>query len=370
MNITIEKSDLQNICLMATRAVPSKSPITAMEGLMFEAVDGRLTVTGYDLKRAIYTSVEADIAETGKMLINARFFNDLLRRLQDGIVSIICNERDNRISIRCGKSEYQLSGLDTGEYPEVQKFSENQTLEIPQDVLGNMIRRSIFAVAKEETRPVYTGTLFEIEGDELTLVSVDGYRLARRVEKVERSRLENSRFIVPGFALSDVEKFCGDTEEPVIISIGDKHISFTIGNTVIMSRRLEGDFLNHRTAVPENFRFTVKVDRQEMISVIDRVSLVLNDKIGSPVRMIFGDDRIDCRCATPMGRAEDVCTSSGSGDGLEIGFNDKYLMDALKAAESDEVLFCLNTSSSPCIIKDAEGKENYTYMVLPVRIHA
>ena len=233
-----------------------------------------------------------------------------------------------------------------------------------------MIRRSLFAVAKEETRPVYTGTLFEIEGDELTLVSVDGYRLARRVEKIESSKLENSRFIVPGFALSDVEKFCGDTDDPAKISIGDKHISFTIGNTVIVSRRLEGDFLNHRTAVPENFRFVVKVDRQEMISVIDRVSLVLNDKIGSPVRMVFGEDRVDCRCATPMGRAEDVCSSSGSGDGLEIGFNDRYLMDALKAAESDEVLFCLNTSSSPCIIKAADGKENYTYMVLPVRIHA
>ena len=370
MNITIEKSELQNIALMATRAVPSKSPITAMEGLLFEAVDGKLTVTGYDLKRAIYTSIEADIAETGKMLINARFLNDLLRRLQDGMVNIICNERDNRISIRCGKSEYQLSGLDTSEYPEVQKFNENQALEIPQDVLGNMIRRSLFAVAKEETRPVYTGTLFEIEGDELTLVSVDGYRLARRVEKIESSKLEDSRFIVPGFALSDVEKFCGETDDPAKISIGDKHISFTIGNTVIISRRLEGDFLNHRTAVPENFRYMVKVDRQEMISVIDRVSLVLNDKIGSPVRMTFDDNVIDCRCATPMGKAEDVCSSSGSGDGLEIGFNDKYLMDALKAAESDEVLFCLNTSSSPCIIKAADGTENYTYMVLPVRIHA
>ena len=213
MNITIEKSELQNIVMMATRAVPSKSPITAMEGVLFEAVDGWLTVTGYDLRRAIYTSIEADIAETGKMLINARFLNDLLRRLQDGMVNIICNERDNRISVRCGKSEYQLSGLDTNEYPEVQKFSENQALEIPQDVLGNMIRRSLFAVAKEETRPVYTGTLFEIEGDELTLVSVDGYRLARRVEKIESSKLENSRFIVPGFALSDVEKLYKTIED-------------------------------------------------------------------------------------------------------------------------------------------------------------
>ena len=369
MNITIEKTELQNVAAVTTRAVPSKSPIAAMEGLLFEAADGMLTVTGYDLKRAIYTKIEADVSEPGSMLINAIFLNDLLRRLQDGLINIICSERDNRISVRCGKSEYQLSGLDVDDYPEIQRFNEAQSLEIPQDVLGNMIRRSLFAVAKEETRPVYTGTLFEIAGNELTLVSVDGYRLARRVEKIESSRLEDCRFIVPGFTLSDVEKICDETDTPALIAVGDKQISFTIGNTVIISRRLEGDFLNHRTAVPENFRFIVKADRQEIISVIDRVSLVMNEKIGSPMRMIFDDNRIDCRCATPLGKAEDVCTSEGSGEGLEIGFNDRYLTEALKAAESDEVLFCLNTSSSPCIIKAADGSENYTYMVLPVRIH-
>lgn len=368
MNFTVEKSLLQNAVMIATRAVPSKSPISALEGLLVEAGQ-TITITGYDLKEAIYTTIEADVFEQGVMVVNARFFGELIRRLPDGMVNVNCDEHNNTIHIKCGKSEYDIPGLDFSDYPEMPHFSELKTLEIPQDVLANMISRSLFAVSKEETRPVYTGTLFEIEGNELTLVSVDGYRLARRVDRIESSRLEDCSFIVPGFALADIEKICDNNEEPVKIAVGEKHISFTMGMTVVITRRLEGDFLNHRKSVPENFRFTVKVDRQELIAAIDRVALVLSEKNGSPVRMTFRDGTIDCRCITPIGKAEDICTCEGSGEDLEIGFNDRYLLDALKAAEKDEIFVCLNTSSSPCIIKAADGSENFTYMILPVRLH-
>ena len=368
MNFTVEKSLLQNAVIVTTRAVPSKSPISALEGLLIEA-ENSIRITGYDLKRAIYTSVEAEVSDPGTMVVNARFFGELIRRLPDGMVNINCDEISNNIHIRCGKSEYDFPGLDCSEYPEMPHFNELRYLEIPQDTLANMISRSIFAVSREETRPVYTGTLFEINGKELTLVSVDGYRLARRIEKVESSRLEDCSFIVPGFALSDIEKICDNNDDPVKISVGEKHISFTMGQTVVVTRRLEGDFLNHRKSVPENFRYFVKIDRQELMSVIERVALVLNDKNGSPVRMTFHEDAIDCKCVTPIGKAEDVCTCEGSGDDLEIGFNDRYLIDALKAAEKDELFLCLNTSSSPCIIKAADGSGNFTYMILPVRLH-
>ncbi len=368
MKFTIEKSVLQNAVLISARAVPSKSPISALEGLLIEAGTA-ITVTGYDLKKAIYTTVDADVDEPGVMVVNSRFFTELIRRLPDGMVTITCDP-NNSINIKCGKSEYNIPGLDYSEYPEMPRFNEIQNIEIPQNVLANMINRTLFAISKEEIRPIYTGTLFEIEGNELTLVSVDGYRLARRVEKIESSRLENCSFVVPGFALTDIEKICESSEDPAGISVGEKHISFTMGKTVVITRRLEGDFLNHRKSVPENFRFTVQVDRQEILSAIDRVALVLSDKTGSPVRMIFEDGRIDCICVTPIGKAEDICMCEGSGDGLEVGFNDKYLLDALKAAEKDKLLFCLNTPSSPCIIKAADGSENFTYMILPVRLHA
>lgn len=368
MKFTCEKSMLQEAGAVTSRAVPSKSPIASLEGLLFEASD-TLKITGYDLKEAIYTSIEASIAEKGNMIINARFFNEMIRRLPDGQVTFTCDEKNN-ITVRCGKIEYNISGLDQSDYPEMPSFDEKSSMEIPQNILKNMIARSIFSVAKEEIRPIYTGALFDIVDKELTIVAVDGYRLARRVETVENCRLENSTFVVPGFALSDVEKICADEDEPVIVSVGEKHISFTIGSTVVITRRLEGDFLNHRKSVPENFRHVITVKRSEIISVIDRVALVLSDKNGSPVRIRFENNRIHCMCATSAGKAEDACISVGDAEDLEIGFNDRYLLEALKAAETDEIQFCLNTASSPCIIRAADGSANFTYMILPVRLHA
>ena len=199
---------------------------------------------------------------------------------------------------------------------------------------------------------------------------MDGYRLAKRCEKLEKARMENCSFVVPGSALSDIERICGDTEDPVEISVGAKHISFLIGETVVISRRLEGEFLNYKRSIPEMFRTTVTVDRGEIMSVIDRVALIISEKNSSPVRMTFGDGSIDCLCMTPFGKAEDLCTCEGSGNGLEIGFNDRYLMDALKAAGTDELQICLNTSSSPCVIRAADGSGSFTYMILPMRLRA
>ena len=205
----------------------------------------------------------------------------------------------------------------------------------------------------------------------MTLVSVDGYRLAKRCEKIEGENVENCTFVVPGSALSDIERICGDTEDKVSISVGAKHISFSIGETVVVTRRLEGEFLNYRKSIPDKFRFTVQVERAEFMSTIDRVALIISEKNSSPVRLNFHDGSIDCLCLTPIGKAEDVCTCEGSGEGLEIGFNDRYLMDALKAASgTDKLNICLNTASSPCVIDAADGSGAFTYMILPVRLRA
>ena len=182
--------------------------------------------------------------------------------------------------------------------------------------------------------------------------------------------MENCSFVVPGSALADIERVCGDSEELVKISVGAKHISFSIGETVVVSRRLEGEFLNYKKSIPDSFKYTVKVDRGEFMSAIDRVALIVSERNTSPVRMSFNDGSIDCLCVTPIGRAEDVCTCEGSGEGLQIGFNDRYLKDALKAAAKEELNVCLNSASSPCIITAADGSDNFTYMILPVRLHA
>ena len=368
MKFSCEKALLQAACNTASRAAASKSPIPALEGLLLSAED-RLYVKGYDLKKAIVTAVEADIVQRGTLVVGARLFGEMMRRMPDGIVSIESDEKNN-LSVRCGKSSFNILGMSSEEYPELPSFDAQSSVTLPQNILKDMINRTLFAVSTDEVRPVYTGTLFEIEGEELILVSVDGYRLAIRREKLEKAQMDNCSFVVPGSALSDVEKICADTEDPVSIAVGQKHISFTIGDATVISRRLEGEFLNYRRSIPDTFRSELKIDRMELMSVIDRVSLIVSEKNTSPVRMTLGDGVIDCLCVTPIGRAEDVCTCEGSGGELVIGFNDRYMKDALKAAAADELLLCVNTASSPCILKAADGSDGFTYMVLPVRLHA
>ena len=324
---------------------------------------------GYDLKKGIVTGIEADIAQRGVVVVGARLFGEMIRRLPDGIVTVSSDEKDN-ISVKCGKSQFNILGISAEDYPELPSFDTLNSIRLPQRILKDMINKTIFAVSTDEVRPIYTGTLFEVEEKRLTLVSVDGYRLARRTEELKDSRLESCTFVVPGSTLSDVEKICSDEEGDVSISVGSRHISFEIGDTVVVSRRLEGEFLNYRRSIPETFKYEIKVDRAEFMASIDRVSLIVNEKNSSPVRMTVGDGTIDCLCVTPIGRAEDVCTCEGNGEGLLIGFNDRYMKDALKAAGKDELKLCINSAASPCIIRAADGSEDFTYMVLPVRLHA
>ena len=368
MKFSCEKYLLQSACGIASRAAAGKSPIPALEGLLLQASD-RLTVTGYDLKKGIYTQLEAEVKEQGSMVVGARLFGEMIRRLPDGIVTI-STDINNNVNVKCGKSEFNFMGISPEDYPEMPVVDGVNNIALPQKILGSMINQTIFAVADNDMRPIYTGTLFDIEGEELTLVSVDGYRLAKRSEKLESAKMENCSFVVPGSALADIERICGDSEELVKISVGAKHISFSIGETVVVSRRLEGEFLNYKKSIPDSFKYTVKVDRGEFMSAIDRVALIVSERNTSPVRMSFNDGNIDCLCVTPIGRAEDVCTCEGSGEGLQIGFNDRYLKDALKAAAKEELNVCLNSASSPCIITAADGSDNFTYMILPVRLHA
>ena len=368
MKISCEKHLLQAACATSTRATASKSPIPALEGLLIEA-GAELKITGYDLKKGIYTYISADIDQPGSVVVGARLFGEMIRRLPDGIVTITV-ENNNNVYVKCGKSEFNFIGISPEDYPEMPVVDGLNNISLPQKILKSMINQTLFAVADNDVRPIYTGTLFDIEDKVLTLVSVDGYRLAKRRETIENAQMENCSFVVPGSALSDIERICSDDEDPVKISVGAKHISFSIGQTVVITRRLEGEFLNYRKSIPENFKYVLKVERSEIMSAIDRVALIVSEKNSSPVRMTCGDGNIHCLCTTPIGRAEDTCSCEGSGEGLEIGFNDRYLMDALKASAKDELNICLNTASSPCIISAADGSDNFTYMILPVRLRA
>ena len=243
------------------------------------------------------------------------------------------------------------------------------SLTLPQETLSRMISETNFAVSDNESRPVYTGALFEVENEVLTVVAVDGYRLALRREAVEKYDLEKLRFIVPGTALSDMEKICG-SEGDVRIAVGSKHISFTVDDTVLITRRLEGEFLNYRKTVPAQFPIQVKARRTELIRCAERVSLIIDDRAKNPLRCRFGNGELKISCATPLGRAEDTCALDGNGGDTLVGFNNSYLLQALKAAPADEVSVNLTNGNSPCVLLPTDGSDAFLYMILPVRLHS
>ena len=367
LKIRCEKKDLQTAVNNVSRAAPSKSPIPALEGILFEADRNVLTLTAYDTRIGIYTTVESDILEPGSIVLPARFLIDLVRRLPDGLVTV---ESDGNFSttISCGKTELQVMGIDAETFPELSEINPIHQISIPENLLKSMINQTIFSVSTSESRPVYMGVLFEVGKDDLTMVAVDGYRLARRSERLNVTQMKPCSFIIPGTSLSEVERLCSaDKKDEVFIALGEKHASFTIGCTVLITRRLEGEFMNYRKSIPSSFRYQAVVEREELIRVIDRVSLVIKDKQSSPVKMLFENGNMQFYCTTPFGHAEDSCLCEGNGDGLRIGFNDRYFMDALKAAEEEKLRISMNTPSSPIIIEAAEGG-SYLYMVLPVRL--
>ena len=365
MKFSCEKDILLSAINTASRCTASKSPIASLEGLLIEC-GTNVCITGYDLKKGIYTKIDADIAEPGSIVLSARLFGDIVRSFPDGIVTVSC-DKDNLTLITCENSEFSIVGISSEDYPELPAVDEQNAVSIPQKTMKEMIEQTIFAVSDNESRAIYTGSLFEIEDSNLTVVAVDGYRLALRREKLETNAPDCS-FIVPGAALADLIRICSDSEESVGIVLGSKHISFTIENTVLVSRRLEGDFLNYKKSIPQNFSVNLTVDRSAMIKVTERVSLIIDDRTKNPLRCTVGDNEIKFLCVTARGKAEDVCPISGTGNGLEIGFNNRYLLDALKAAPADTLKVCMNTGSSPCVIVPENSDGSFVYMVLPVRL--
>ena len=368
MKFSCEKALLQAAISTTSRAVSPKSSIPALEGILLEAGND-LRLTGYNLETGIRTIVPADIREEGTLVLGARLFGEIVRKLPDDIVTF--QSENYMVNIKCGMSEFNILGTDPEEFPELPTVEYQNSLILPQSRLKAMISQTLFAVSDNESRPIHTGSLFEVDSNGLTIVSVDGYRLALRHEAIDKKEgAETFSFVVPGAALSEVEKICSDVDEPASVTQGARHVMFKVGDTMLVSRRLEGEFLAYRQAIPRNNTIHVEGETRALLSSIDRVSLIISDKLKSPLRCVFDSNLLKISTKTAIGDAYEECPLSGDGGGLEIGFNNKYLMDALKAAPADKVRLELTTGVSPCVILPTEGEENFLYMVLPVRLKA
>ena len=321
MKFSCEKALLQAAISTTSRAVSPKSSIPALEGILLEA-GSDLRLTGYNLETGIRTIVPADIREEGTLVLGARLFGEIVRKLPDDIVTF--QSENYMVNIKCGMSEFNILGTDPEEFPELPTVEYQNSLILPQSRLKAMISQTLFAVSDNESRPIHTGSLFEVDSEGLTIVSVDGYRLALRHESIDKKEgAETFSFVVPGAALSEVEKICSDVDEPASVTQGARHVMFKVGDTMLVSRRLEGEFLAYRQAIPRNNTIHVEGDTRALLSSIDRVSLIISDKLKSPLRCVFDSNLLKISTKTAIGDASDECPLSGDGGGLEIGFNNQ-----------------------------------------------
>lgn len=368
MKFTCEKALLVSAISVASRTVAPKSAIPSLEGLLVKA-GVKVMLTGYNLETGITVGVPADITEPGECIMPARLFFDIIRKLPDDEVTVSVDE-SFRVSIRGGISSFTITAMTAEDYPELPDVESEKGIPVPQRELREMISGTIFSASENMARPIHTGCLFEIADESVTVVAVDGYRLALRRYIPEQPLERTVKFVAPAAALKEVEKILDDTDDPAVIYLGTKHILFTIGDATLVCRILEGEFLDWRRVLPQNNPIKVAANVREVTDSIERVSLVISEKIKSPVRCTFGHNTADFRTTSTIGEAHDMCSTAGDGKDLEIGFNSRYLLDALRAVPTPEVSLELINGLSPIVLNPCDGSGKFSYMVLPVRLKA
>ena len=366
MRFTCEKSMLVTGLNITGRTVAQKSALSALEGILCQATD-ELKLTGYNMETAITYSIEAEVTDPGACVLPAKLFGDIVRRMPEGPVTVVVDE-SYKVSIRAGYASFTISAESANDYPELPDVGSGRRVTIPQNALKDLIGGTIFAVSENQGRPIHTGVKFEVEEDTVSAIAVDGFRLARRTYHSENGNPAKMSFVVPSAGLKEVEKILSDSEEEVICTLGGRHILFTIGTATLICRLLEGDFLDWKKVVPTNSPVKLVANVGELSSAIERVGLVVSEKYKSPVRCVFSNQLLLLRTNTTIGAAEDRCSIAGDGKELEIGFNVRYISDALRAVPSEEVTLELTNGLSPIVMTPVDDKEDFSYMVLPVRI--
>ena len=366
MRFTCEKNTLLTGLNITGRTVAQKSAISAIEGILCKAGDG-LSLTGYNMETAITYLIEAEVSDMGQCVLPARLFGDIIRRLPEGPVTVVVDD-NYKVSIRAGYASFTISAESADEYPTLPDVGDGRSIRIPQTAMKELISGTIFAVSENQGRPIHTGVKFEVEEDRVAAIAVDGFRLARRTYHTQEPTGRQLSFVVPAPGLKELEKILSDGDNQVAFTLGTRHILFQVGQATLICRLLEGEFLDWRKVVPTNCPIRLCAHVSDLASSIERVGLIVSEKYKSPVRCIFGNQQVLLRTNTTIGAAEDQCSLAGDGKELEIGFNVRYLADALRAIPSEEVILELTNGLSPIVMTPADEKLDFSYMVLPVRI--
>ena len=319
------------------------------------------------METAITYEIDADVSDMGQCILPAKLFGDIIRRLPEGLVTVVVDE-NYKVSIRAGYASFTISAESAEDYPELPDVGDGRAIHIPQSKLKELISSTIFAVSENQGRPIHTGVKFEVTDSSITAVAVDGFRLARRTFHPEEGTGREMNFVVPAAGLKEVEKILTDVEDDAAFTLGTKHILFQVGNATLVCRLLEGEFLDWRRVVPSNCPIKMVANVGDLASSVERVGLIVSEKYKSPVRCVFGNQELQMRTNTTIGAAEDRCSLAGDGQELEIGFNVRYLAEALRVIPTEEVTLELTNGLSPIVLTPVDEKEDFAYMVLPVRI--
>ncbi len=365
MKFTCELKKLSEVVNGVSLAVAAKTTLPVLEGILLRCRGNDLTLCAYNMELGIRYTLPVAGEENGELVVDARKFSDFLRKAAGEILTFQSDEK-LVTHLKCGSTQMAIDSMSPEEFPLLPEIESVERFKLPQGTLKNMIGQTLYAVAVSEAMPVLTGSLFDIGDGMLKMVSVDGYQLAMRKEPVETA--ETFQFLVPGKTLSEVSKLLkDDNDEEIEVIVGKNHVQFMISGYVVISRLLEGKFLDYKAAISGETVTRVKVSKRLFSQSIDRASIVINERVKSHIRCDFRAEEISLFCATSIGKISDVIPAEVIGPNLTIGFSNRYMYNALRAADTDEVILEMKDAVSPIRVLPPEG-DSFLFLVLPWRI--
>ena len=367
MKIICKKSNLVKGVSIVSKAVPSKTTMPILECILIDATTDIIRLTANDMELGIRTDIEGDIIERGMIAIDAKIFSEIVRKLPDNDVTIETNE-NLQTTIVCEKAKFDISGKPGEEFSYLPVIEKDDSIEISQFTLKEVIRQTIFSIADTESNKLMTGELFEIKDNMLRVVSLDGHRIS--IRKIElKDQVADKKLVVPGKTLIEVSKILsGEVESQVNISYTNNHIVFEFDNTIVVSRLIEGEYFKIDQMLSSDYDTKVKINKKELLNCIDRATLLVKEGDKKPIIINIGDEVMELKIKSQIGSMNEEIVINKEGKDLLIGFNPKFLIDALRVIDEEEVTLYLMNAKAPCFIKD--DNESYIYLILPVNFNA
>ena len=366
MHIICDKSKLIEGMNIVMKAIPGKTTMMILECVVIEVKDNQIKLIANDLQLGIETLIDGEIKQEGSVAVGAKVFFEIIRKLPSDNVSITVDE-DYHMNISCGKAKFNIMAKATDEFPYLPNIVKDKNVNISQFTLKDIIRQTVFSISDNENAKVMTGELFEIHDSELKVVSLDGHRISIRKVKLNQS-YDDVSVIIPGKTLIEISKIInGGMDDEVSIFFTDKHVLFEFEDTIVLSRLIEGEYYKIDKMLSTDYETKVTVNKREMLECIDRSTLLLNDSDKKPVIIDVQDDYMKFAMNSAIGSMDEDIDASKEGKDILIGFNPRFLMDALRVIDEDEITMYMINPKAPCFIRDQE--ETYIYLILPVNFN-